>query len=60
MPDEVDIRFLKEFVRQSRVPPALRFLIVQERDRLAPEEFCVKVGLWLRLFDYQGDRSDNE
>jgi hypothetical protein len=45
----VSLRPIKDFVRTLRPDHPLRLVISGEPDQLAPDEFCVKLTIWLRL-----------
>lgn len=53
----VDMRSLKKFALNSMPRGShLRELILSDRDSLTPEEFVVRVELWLKLYDIENNK----
>jgi hypothetical protein len=49
MPKEVDISPLKQFAAEKLPDSPLRDLILQEKNTMPPEEYVIKVDVWLKL-----------
>lgn len=49
MSREVDISSLKQFAAEKLPDSPLRDLILLEKDKMAPEEYVIKVDVWLKL-----------
>ena len=45
----MSLRPIKEFVRTLRPDHPLRLVLAGEPEQLTPDEFCVKLTIWLRL-----------
>jgi hypothetical protein len=48
--EKLNIRHLKAFA-QANLSGALKEILLEEKDELAPEEFLAKLEIWLRLLD---------